>query len=160
MSRLARQWDFGFHRKAENSWPAKRLLASHEGLCSREAVKNSLYLDFSSVRNYTSNQFATLRPTKCTIQFLRYLHYNTTLHTATCFDPQPITIREPTNTILHKTKWETFYTVRGTRWRSWLRHCSTSRKVTGSIPDGVTGIFHWHKPFGRAMALGSTQPLT
>ena len=31
---------------------------------------------------------------------------------------------------------------RGTRWRSWLRHCVTSRKVAGSIPDGVTGIFH------------------
>jgi len=25
---------------------------------------------------------------------------------------------------------------------SWLRHCATSRKVAGSIPDGVTGIFH------------------
>ena len=31
--------------------------------------------------------------------------------------------------------------VGGTRWRSWLRHCATSRKVAGSIPDGVTGIF-------------------
>ena len=30
----------------------------------------------------------------------------------------------------------------GTRWRSWLRYCATSRTVTGSIPDGVTGIFH------------------
>ena len=30
----------------------------------------------------------------------------------------------------------------GTRWRSWLRHCATSRKVAGSIPDGVTRIFH------------------
>ena len=29
-----------------------------------------------------------------------------------------------------------------TRWRSWLRHCATSRKVAGSIPDGVIGIFH------------------
>jgi len=28
-------------------------------------------------------------------------------------------------------------------WRSWLRHCATSQKVTGSITDGVTGIFHW-----------------
>ena len=27
----------------------------------------------------------------------------------------------------------------GTRW---LRHCATSLKVAGSIPDGVTGIFH------------------
>jgi len=24
-----------------------------------------------------------------------------------------------------------------TRWGSWLRHCATSRKVAGSIPDGV-----------------------
>jgi hypothetical protein len=30
----------------------------------------------------------------------------------------------------------------------------------GSIPDGVTGIFHRHNRFGRTMALGSTQPLT
>ena len=30
----------------------------------------------------------------------------------------------------------------GTRCRSWLRHCATSRKVAGSIPDGVIGIFH------------------
>jgi hypothetical protein len=29
-----------------------------------------------------------------------------------------------------------------TRWRSWLRHCVTSRKVAGSIPCGVVGIFH------------------
>jgi len=29
-----------------------------------------------------------------------------------------------------------------TRWRSWLRHCATNRKVAGSIPDGVIGIFH------------------
>ena len=24
-----------------------------------------------------------------------------------------------------------------TRWRSWLRHCATSRKVVGSIPYGI-----------------------
>jgi hypothetical protein len=29
----------------------------------------------------------------------------------------------------------------GTRWSSWLRHCVTSLKVEGSIPDGVIGIF-------------------
>jgi hypothetical protein len=46
------------------------------------------------------------------------------------------------------------------QWRSWLRHCATSRKVAGSIPDGVTGIFHWHYVCGRIMALGLTQPLT
>ena len=30
----------------------------------------------------------------------------------------------------------------GTRWRSWLRHCATNRKVAGSIPDCVIGIFY------------------
>ena len=30
----------------------------------------------------------------------------------------------------------------GSRWRSWLRHYATCRKVACSIPDGVTGIFH------------------
>ena len=49
---------------------------------------------------------------------------------------------------------------RGARWRSWLRHCATSRKVAGSIPNGVIEIFHWHNPSGRTMALASTQPLT
>ena len=37
---------------------------------------------------------------------------------------------------------------------------ATSRKVAGSIPDGVIGIFHWHNPSGRIIALGSTQTLT
>ena len=41
-----------------------------------------------------------------------------------------------------------------------LRHCATSRKVAGSIPDGVIGIFQWHNPSGRTMALRLTQPLT
>ena len=48
----------------------------------------------------------------------------------------------------------------GTRWRSWLRHCATSRRVAGSIPDGVIENFHWHNPSGRTMALETTQPLT
>ena len=47
-----------------------------------------------------------------------------------------------------------------TQWRSWLRHCATSRKVASSIPHGFFGIFHWHNPSGRTIALGSTQPLT
>jgi len=42
----------------------------------------------------------------------------------------------------------------------WLRWCATVRKVAGSIPDGVIGSFHFHNPFDRTMALGSTQPLT
>ena len=43
---------------------------------------------------------------------------------------------------------------------SWLRDCATSRKVAGSISDGIIGIFRWHNPSGRTTALGLTQPLT
>jgi hypothetical protein len=42
----------------------------------------------------------------------------------------------------------------------WLRYHATNRNVTGSIPDGVTEIFHCHNPSDRTMDLGSTQPLT
>ena len=31
----------------------------------------------------------------------------------------------------------------------WLRCCATNRKVAGSIPDGVIGIFHGHNPSDR-----------
>jgi len=48
----------------------------------------------------------------------------------------------------------------GTAVAQWLRCCATNRKVAGSIPDGVIGIFHWHNPSSHTMALGSTQPLT
>jgi len=48
----------------------------------------------------------------------------------------------------------------GTRWCRWLRYCATCRKVAGSIPSGVIGIFNWHNSSGRTMALGLTQPLT
>ena len=33
-------------------------------------------------------------------------------------------------------------------------------EVSGSIPDGVIGIFHRHNPSGRTMTLGLTQPPT
>jgi len=36
----------------------------------------------------------------------------------------------------------------GSQWRISLRQFATSRKVAGSIPDGVIGIFHWHNPSG------------
>ena len=44
----------------------------------------------------------------------------------------------------------------GTAVAQWLRCCATNRKVTGSIPPGVTGIFDRHRilpialwPWGR-----------
>jgi len=53
-----------------------------------------------------------------------------------------------------------FNLLRGTRWRSWLRHYATSRKVASSIPNDVNGISHRHKPSGRTMTLELTHPLT
>jgi hypothetical protein len=41
-----------------------------------------------------------------------------------------------------------------------LRHYDTSRKVAGSIPDEIIGIFNWPNPSSRIRVLGSTQPLT
>jgi hypothetical protein len=32
--------------------------------------------------------------------------------------------------------------TRSTRYRSWLRHYATSRKVVGSIPDEIIGFFN------------------
>jgi len=51
------------------------------------------------------------------------------------------------------------------RWRCYCttitrRHCATGRKVAGTIPVGINGIFHWRNPSGRPVVLGSTQPLT
>jgi hypothetical protein len=48
----------------------------------------------------------------------------------------------------------------GTRWRSWLSHSASSRKVAGLIPVGVIGICRLLNPCGCTMALGSTQPVT
>ena len=48
----------------------------------------------------------------------------------------------------------------GMRWRVWLRHWTTSRKVAGSISDELIWIFYWHNPSGRTMPPGWTQSLT
>jgi len=47
----------------------------------------------------------------------------------------------------------------GTRWRSKLRHCATNRKVAGSFPGAVIGIFLRHNPSFHSMAQGPTQYL-
>jgi hypothetical protein len=47
----------------------------------------------------------------------------------------------------------------GTRWRSWLRHYATSRKVSGPSPDEVN-FLNLPNPCSSTMTLGSTQPLT
>ena len=48
----------------------------------------------------------------------------------------------------------------GMRQRCWLRHCASSRQVTGYILGRVLETFHWLNSFGRTMTLGSTQSLT
>jgi hypothetical protein len=56
-----------------------------------------------------------------------------------------------------------FITLRegwGTRSRSWLRLCPVSRKVAGSVPDYVIGVFHLLDISTRTVALSLTQPLT
>jgi hypothetical protein len=37
---------------------------------------------------------------------------------------------------------EVYVIPRGTAVAQWLRCCATNRKVAGSIPDGIIGIFH------------------
>jgi hypothetical protein len=46
----------------------------------------------------------------------------------------------------------------GTLWRNWLRHCTTSRKVAGSIPMGSLGFFN-EFIFLATIIGGPTQPL-
>jgi hypothetical protein len=41
-----------------------------------------------------------------------------------------------------------------------LGHCATSRKIAGSIPYEVIGIFNSFDPSSRTMALGSIHHLT
>jgi len=36
-----------------------------------------------------------------------------------------------------------FCVLLGMWWHSWLKHCTTSQKVMGSIPDEVIGFFSW-----------------
>ena len=45
-----------------------------------------------------------------------------------------------TKVVSHKSSF-VLYTV-GTALAQWLRCCATNKKVAGSIPDGVIGIFH------------------
>ena len=62
---------------------------------------------------------------------------------------------------LWDTNWISLYdTDWGMWWCSWLRHCPSTWKVMGSIPNGVNGIFHWRDTSDHPMALVLPQPLT
>jgi len=45
----------------------------------------------------------------------------------------------------HYNLYSNHYHLRGIAVAQWLRCCATNRKVAGSIPAGIIGIFHWHK---------------
>ena len=62
--------------------------------------------------------------------------------------------------IFRKSKIDIWFALNYHLCCSRLRHCTTSRKVEGSIPDGTFEISYWLNPFGRTMPLGLTQPLT
>ena len=67
-----------------------------------------------------------------------FIFRKTVVHTGmvSCVLHAEITIKRKT---LSYNKWA--FKMWGMRWCSWLRD-ATSRKATGSIPDGVIGIFH------------------
>jgi len=46
------------------------------------------------------------------------------------------------------------------QYRIWFRHWVTSRQVAGSIPDGVTGIFHSYNPYSHTVTQRSIRHLT
>jgi hypothetical protein len=56
----------------------------------------------------------------------------------------------------HPVQTSSYLKIRGHAVAQWLRHSATNRKVAGSIPDGVIGIFRWPNPSSCTMALGST----
>jgi hypothetical protein len=65
----------------------------------------------------------------------RWQQYSTHLHTKSTQN----------NTMRQNTQNSTYITIRILKVHAvvhWLRHCATNRKVVGSIPDSVVGIFH------------------
>jgi hypothetical protein len=46
-----------------------------------------------------------------------------------------------------------------TWWHSWLRHCATSQKFVGLIPDDIIGFFNLPNSSSHTVDLGLTQPL-
>ena len=99
-----------------------------------------------------------------TLSLSRYFLTVSEDHTVIC----PITFHSTTECIYYRALIRLlyhniiilYYSTWWTAVAQWLRCCATNRKVAGSIPDGVTGIFHWHNPSDRTKALGSTQSLT
>jgi hypothetical protein len=134
--------------------------------CSSERDKSSRGMPPSWVSVYFVDGFysflawLTFRPLKTDLIYSS--ETSMFLRTTCCYNPQDHDLRIYNKlllkSIIHLILVPLY--IWSTRWRSWLRHYATSRKVAGSIPDEVIGFFSWPNPSSCTMALGSTQPLT
>ena len=98
-------------------------------LMSRNKLTN-LYFDQSRVVRIVINQFFIFQCICSSDSEIPLLHQNKM--STVILNPYPANVGNMVSS----------YQCWGPRWRSWLRHCATSQKVAGSIPDGVIGIFH------------------
>jgi hypothetical protein len=119
-------------------------------LCQSHTGNSCPLFDFcedirTALRSWLLNVNSSLFSSLCPLSFLCFLHAALL----------PLVFDSHTYILTH-----TFLVLGGKRWRNWLRHCPSCRKVAGSIPGDVIGIFNWHNPSGRTMTLGLTQPLT
>jgi len=74
------------------------------------------------------------------INITEYIQFAT--HNAAVCIPPPISHADPNTRIFVSQIHVCNKTPRGTAVAQWLRCCATNRKVAGSIPVGVIGIFH------------------
>jgi hypothetical protein len=65
----------------------------------------------------------------------------------------------PTFIYLHHSLYWYTMIIWGMLQHSWLRHCPTSQKVAGTIPNEAIGFFNWPYPSSSNMVLRSTHPL-
>jgi hypothetical protein len=92
------------------------------------------------------NKSNTTTPTTTTTTIITILYYTILLLLLLLLlHAIAITAASMTSTTISKCfKWDLLVvmsSVRGTRWHSWLRHCTTSQKVVGFIPNSVIRIF-------------------
>ena len=94
------------------------------------------------IRETCCKMFFQMKPTRCTL--LLSIFISTSLHVSGNYVP------------IIRRNYCIYGTLVGTAVAQWLRCCATNRKVAGSIPAGVIGIFRWHKiipialwPWGR-----------
>ena len=97
-------------------------------------------------------------PAHTNAQIIRKICHKLSLHVScsACFgECSPFSGRSR-----HKQIYRSICLKCGSRWRSRLRHCAGNQKGVHSIAGCVTGMFRWHNPSGRTVALESIQSLT